>query len=270
MKCIDPDTGKLISLYEFNQLTEEEKKTFEIHLLHCDFCFQSLYEMSPVVDLMRENPQLFLSALRFEKRRALGAKVYGAWSELWSRLRKAFAPLPKPVWAIAPIAAIAMILVAVLITRPTRHYSDLARIEPLPYIPIAMRAGEVRDESEKLFKQGMELYEAGKYVEAIGELSLVIEKDPRSAEAHFYLGLCHLLSYMPDSAIVHLEKAVRLGGGSFAEKCHWYLGNALLLEEDGARALEEFKQVAAIEGDYEWLARDVIAEIEKVKGKSKN
>ncbi len=265
MKCINPAIGKLISRYEFGQLSEEERIAFESHILDCDYCFQSLYEMAPVVELMRQNPQLFIKALTAEEGASIGAKVGGIWSELWSRIRKAFAPIPKPVWLTAPIVAVALMVTAIHLTAPAKNYSELARIEPLPYIPIAMRAGEAPAESERLFQRGMKFYAVEKYPEAIGELSLVVMKEPNNAEAHFYLGLCYLLSHQADSAIVRLEKAIEHGGDTFLEKGHWYLGNAYLLQGEGGKALAEFDKVVELAGDYEWEAREIMKEIEEIK-----
>jgi len=42
------------------------------------------------------------------------------------------------------------------------------------------------------------------------------------------------------------------------EKCYWYLGNAYLLKNDGKKALAMFKKAMAMEGDYEWEAREMI------------
>jgi len=54
MNCKDQDIGKLIGGYELGLLTDEEKQQFENHLLECDYCFQSLYEMAPIANLIRE------------------------------------------------------------------------------------------------------------------------------------------------------------------------------------------------------------------------
>ena len=268
MKCVDPAIGKLISLYEFGQLTEEERKAFEVHLLNCDFCFQSLYEMSPVVELMRDNPESFLQALSVEKGVPVGAKVKGVWDSLRFHLTEAFAPIPKPVWVAASVVAVAVLLLISVLTRQPDKYSELARIEPVQYVALAMRAGESPSESEKLFKQGMEFYAAGKYPEAVGKLSLAVAKEPKNVEAHFYLGLCYLFSQAVDSAIVHLEKAIELGDNFLAEKCHWYLGNAFLLKEEPEKALAEFRKVLEFEGDYWFKAQRMIAEIGKIRKQS--
>jgi tetratricopeptide (TPR) repeat protein len=269
MRCTNPAVGKLISLYEFGQLSNEEKKAFENHLLDCDHCFQSLYEMSPVTRLMRQYPEFFFKALKAEHRSSVKKKIGGIRSELWARIRNALAPLPRPIWLLAPIAAAALIVMAIHLAAPTGEYSDLARIEPIPYIPIAMRAGEAQTENTRLFKESMQFYASGDYQSAIAKLSLLVAKESTNAEAHFYLGLCYLLSRQTvDSAIIHLEKALTLGDNSFAEKCHWYLGNAFLLKEDGKKAIEEFDKVVEFEGDYEWQAREVVVEIERVRGKN--
>ena len=71
MKCIDEKIGRLITLYEFGELSRKDAKKFEAHLLECEFCLQSLKTMAPVVDLMQERKEEFLSMLSYvpQKRR---------------------------------------------------------------------------------------------------------------------------------------------------------------------------------------------------------
>ena len=53
MSCNDEKTGQLIGSYELGLLSEQERKSFEAHVLKCDHCFQDLYRTSPVVSAMK-------------------------------------------------------------------------------------------------------------------------------------------------------------------------------------------------------------------------
>ena len=64
MKCIDPKMKKLVSLYQFNMLGEEEKFSVEDHLLECDACFEEVYRLCPAVEIVEEKPEFFLNALQ--------------------------------------------------------------------------------------------------------------------------------------------------------------------------------------------------------------
>ena len=54
MSCTDKKIGKLIGSYELDLLSEEQRREFESHLLECEHCFQSLYQTSPIANLIRE------------------------------------------------------------------------------------------------------------------------------------------------------------------------------------------------------------------------
>ncbi len=190
-------------------------------------------------------------------------------------------PRPIPIREIIAIlfGIAGVVLIVVLVTPPskkeqetiserkvevTKKYSVFAKIEPVHFVPLVIRGPEQRTESERLFDEGMKFYSGKKYAEAIQRLQTAADKNPKSVDAQFYLGLCYLLTDSTDKAIEHFRQAVALGGNSVLEKSHWYLGNAYLLKEDGAKALEEFEKVVKLEGDYEWQARERITEIENV------
>ena len=65
-QCIDEKLGSLITLYELNQLSEKERLRFEEHLLECDFCYQELKGMNPIVFAIRENGAVILKELQGE------------------------------------------------------------------------------------------------------------------------------------------------------------------------------------------------------------
>jgi hypothetical protein len=64
--------------------------------------------------------------------------------------------------------------------------------------------------------------------------------------------------------VFNQKKVIRFGEGFLLEKCYRYLGNAYLLKNDGKKSLEMFEKIVAMEGDYEWEAREMIQEIEKI------
>ena len=266
MKCTDKKIGKLIFLYEFDKLNQGQRKAFEAHLLECDYCFQNLYTLSPVVKKMRENPQAFLPALSVPERIPFRKKVRALWDKLVPDISGIPVTVLKPVRIAVPVVA-AIIAAVLIITGPTNDYSDLARIEPIRYIPVALRGGVEMTKTDILFDQGMELYGAGKYNQAIHKLSQTVSRMPKSADAHFYLGLCYLLTQEADSSIVHFIKAIEFGNNSLLEKCHWYLGNAYLLKNDEEKALEEFRKVLELKGDWWFDAQDMVKEIEARIGK---
>lgn len=79
-------------------------------------------------------------------------------------------------------------------------------------------SGQVaRPDIENLVLSAIAKYNDGNYKEAERILSAVVEKDPCSDAAYFYLAQCSLLDSEPDAAEVYLRKAVELDGTNF-----WY------------------------------------------------
>ena len=256
MNCSDPKIGELIILYEFEALSGDDKRKFETHLLSCDYCFESLYELAPAMERLRKNPARFLPALapRTIKRKALFDGIITA-------IREFLRPLPPLVRFAIPAVAVALFF---LFIRPTTELSDLARLEPLPYRSLQIKSGAATTATERFFEAGMTAYVQKDYAGAIGQLAFAARQDSTNASFHFYLGLCYLLSNQVEPAIEHLQRTIALGGNSVLEKTYWYLGNAWLLQEDRVHALAAFQKVTELEGDYQWEAKAIMDKIEKL------
>jgi hypothetical protein len=54
MNCTDIKIRKLIGSYELGLLSKEERLMFENHLLECQTCFQNLYRIAPITNLIRD------------------------------------------------------------------------------------------------------------------------------------------------------------------------------------------------------------------------
>jgi len=254
MDCTDPKIGELITLYEFDELARDDRRKFEAHLLSCDYCFQNLYALSPVIKRMRGNPRLFLSILKREP--------------FWRKIKQKIAALMPAIriqrrgWIAIPATAI--VVLYFLLLRPAPELSDLAHLEPVPYRALQIKSGATTTAAERFFEAGMAAYVQKDYAGAIEQLALAARQDSTNASFHFYLGLCYLLSNHVDPAIEHLQRTIALGGNSVLEKAHWYLGNAWLLKEDRAQALAAFRKVVEMEGDYRWEAEEIIGKIERL------
>jgi len=252
MNCSDPKIGELITLYEFDGLARDDRRKFEAHLLSCDYCFQNLYALSPVIERMRGNPRLFLSTLKREP--------------FWREIKQKIAAIMPAIriqrrgWIAIPATAI--VVLCFLLLRPAPELSDLAHIEPAPYRSLQIKSGAATTAAERFFEAGMAAYVQKDYAGAIKQLALAARQDSTNVIFHFYLGLCYLLSNHVEPAIEHLQRTIALGGNAVLEKAYWYLGNAWLLQEDRAHALEAFQKVADMEGDFQWEAKEIITKIE--------
>jgi hypothetical protein len=296
MSCSNPDIGKLISRYEFNLLSEEEKKIFEEHLLECDACFEDLYSMSKVIETMKNNSEFFITALEHSKRRRLvflydKFKIYiyesinnilNFISFKWTQHRTIMVGISISIFILLCSLIVWRVFLSkdrietIKVTEVSKdttikppmvitqvRYRDLAMIERLPFIPIVFKSGEKKSESDELFDEGMKLYNKLNYSSAIQKLQIVIKKDPRNVDAHLYLGICYLLKDSADKSIPPLKQIVKMDFPLLKEKAHWYLGNAYLLKEDKIKATYEFQKVIKYKGEYKDKAEKIIREINK-------
>lgn len=261
MNCTDPEIGKLISLYEFEQLSEGDRRKFDAHLLSCDYCFQNLYSLSPIVTRMREHPNKFLSVL---------AQQPSVWATMklkivaqFKKVIQEIARMPLPMRIAIPSAALATLLFILLI-QPQPRLADLAQIEPLPYHPLRIKQGTTVDEADRLFNEGMQYYSSHDYSRAINKLMEAVSHQPQNPNFHFYLALSYLLTDQTDAAIPHLQRTIELRESSNSEIVYWYLANAWLLKGNKTEALQALEDVVAFDGEYAWRAKEIISDIEKL------
>jgi len=258
MTCHDPEIGKLIALYEFDELNSAERMRFMNHLLSCDDCFQNAFALSPVIEQMRKNPERFLPALAVSYRFGSRLRRILAVASDWF---KALGRVPISVRIGVPVGAGALV-VFLLLLLPGTKLGDLARIEPVPYRPLRIKAGVPESEADRTFREAMAAYVQENYAVAAQRLELTVQREPDNAPLQFYLGLCYLLSRKVELAIEHLQKAIALGDSSVLERAYWYLGNAWLLKENRDSALAAFRSVTEMAGQYEWEAREIIQKLQ--------
>jgi len=92
-KCNDPEVGVLLPAYELQALTEEDLKRFEIHMMHCQYCFNEVREfqkwsqMLLSSNLIKESVALATTADHRAKTSSKSIKVY-----LWPDIPIVFRP----------------------------------------------------------------------------------------------------------------------------------------------------------------------------------
>jgi tetratricopeptide (TPR) repeat protein len=278
MKCIDPKMKKLVGLYQFNLLGEEEKLSVEDHLLECDACFEEVYRLSSAMEIVQEKSEFFLDALEpkvtyamrisnlFKKTfHGLSDFMNGILSTMDEWWRKPAIRIMVPVTVIA-------ILILIFVTPIKKNFSDLAIIENASYLALKVRGfADEFSSTQNLYNQGMKYYQEKNYEQAIQKLTIFVKRKKDEPYGHFYLGVSYLLTDEYKKGIKHLKLASELcekqGKAILLEKCHWYLGNAYLKTNDVDNALKEFRRVVAIGGDFREDANKQIVRIEKMKGK---
>lgn len=278
MKCTNPEMNVLVSMYQCNLLSEEEKLKAEAHILACPACFKEFYQFNSVVEALEAKPEEFIAELAagetvFE--RAFGLiknqvdslkniidSIFSALINWWKR---------PAIKILAPVFVIA-ILAIIFLLPSENQYSDLAELKKAPYEALKFKGQVDLTPEQKFFIDAMEFYRQDKYKKAIPKLVAFLQQEPNNAYGHFYLGISFILERELNKGIGHLHQSSEIsqaqGNRSLLEQCYWYLGNGHLKKNDGEQALIEFEKCAAINGEYETEARKLIAEIEKMREKN--
>ena len=252
------ERASLINEFAVGKLSSEKSDELLDHVASCEACSAALEMVAGILACEAK-----YGAEVFEGR-VSSLSVY--WMRIKDGLRGVFTPRPFIRMAVPVAVAATIVLVLLNPFAPSPgEYARLARIEPYPYEPLSLRAGEDDEEYKKLFQEGMAFYSEGKYGDATRKLSHSVELKPDNAETQFFLGLSYLLENQNDKAIAHLQKAADLAPRPLAEKSHWYLGNTYLNVNDGAKALPEFEKVIQFNGRFQEASKGMIDKITKIR-----
>ena len=238
MSCTNPDMEKLINLYQFGFLSDDQKTKVEAHLLECEACLKELYRISPTLELLNNKPEYFLDTLK--SRKTFIARMRSAIKKLFSHIHKMTIKLvswillgwKRPIVKIVvPVMVTACVLLFIFLSSP-KQYADLAIVEKSPYEPIRFMGPETLSAAEEIFKSALEFYERDDYKNAIPQFQAFLVYAPENPYAHFYLGVTLHLTNQLDSALKHLEIAEQFSNqmkdNVLLEKIYWHLGNAYL------------------------------------------
>lgn len=303
-RCTDPEKGMLLAAYELGLLPASDQLLFEKHLASCPVCQERLYEMSPFMAAIQSDPGQMAARLTAEaRRRAMGEAADEAAGEVprerareepaggskraglgdWARA-VAERLWPARGWSgtwrtLVPATVVAVVLVAIMLQQGSDpSWGELARLEPVPYVPMLTRAGG-DSEAEDLFRQGMARYVEGGYSGAARLLSKAarrfesagayeqpggLEDALRGAvsdQAAFFAGLSFLLSREPDSATVYLDLAASSRLPAIADRSRWCLAQGSLLLNDPASAIEHLEPLASGSPGYSVQAGELLDEL---------
>lgn len=128
---------------------------------------------------------------------------------------------------------------------PAERYQLLARFEPLPPSTSAQ------------LRTAMDRYRQRDYAGAINIL-----RAQNSTEAHFYLGICDLLTNNQADGIRELHSVIDAGESPYLEQSYFYLAKGLLGGGDVNAAKHELEAVVAMHGALEKPARALLAQIQ--------
>jgi len=253
MRCDHAEREEMVEKYLTSRLSPQDQEAFEEHYFSCSRCFDSV-----------------------ETYRALQAELKEAASAIRTE------PLPRVIpwrwaWA-AGVATVAVVVTLVVWLRPpapelaprapvvvapppsSPSLTELARVEPPPYIPATLRGAA--DRATQHFRAGMQHYAKEDFRGALPDLRAAAKLNPKAPEIQFFLGISYLISEQTDRAIAHLRATVALGESPYLEESYFYLAKAFLRKEDIEAAQDALQKTVKLHGEREHEAQELLRQLE--------
>jgi TolA-binding protein len=107
----------------------------------------------------------------------------------------------------------------------------------------------------------MTAYVEGRYDGAIGFLQSAVQREKKTDDVNFYLGVSQILAGHPQEAAIPLGKVIALENSAYMQSAHYYLGKAYVQQMKLNQAESEFRAAAALPGRVTADSRALIARI---------
>ena len=252
--CHQIEEQQMIERYLDGTLPETEVEAFEEHYFGCQHCFSELQ--------LRHAAAIELTSQSAQKASRPAAKTKSFY--FWALAAAAVLVLAlTSVWVIrqrSPVDSTPS--TAVLVNPQQKLFEELARIEEAPsYLQATIRGGVAGPAQEKL-RQGMQLYQQGKYAEAVPYLRPASESNPELYPSRFYLGISLLMVNQNDEAIQTLLSLVNSTSNPYLEDSQWYLAKAYFRKKDVKAGKEHLEAVVRLDGPHAEEASRIVGLIE--------
>lgn len=130
-------------------------------------------------------------------------------------------------------------------------------LAPVSRAPVSRSAGDTA-----AYEDAMQLYEAGRYAEAISELSSLIDENSERPGLIFYRGIAYLGTNEPEKAAADFKAVIAADENTFAEPARWYLALSRLKMGKEAEAREGFERIKNSGGTMSAQADQILEEID--------
>jgi len=242
LRCEQISAQDIPSRYVLGELSEPEQDAFEQHYFECERCFEAVRTCQALQASLARRPRR--NWLPWAACAAAAALLLAAGLEL---VRRPVSPAPVPHAAVKAAPA------------PMQLLAE--------FTPPVYTSPQLRSASGGPFTDAMARYQQGDWTGAIAQLRPIMEQNPDHQAAHFFLGICYLLTKNPADGIPLLQDAVRLGGAAYLEEAHYYLAKAYLGKNDATRARAELNAIVDLHGDMEPQVRDLLGKLDAAEVK---
>lgn len=259
--CTIAQDDEVFERYLRDELSDEQRETFELHYLECENCQETLETYRAMVHELAGARQAPADLAR----PAVASRSYAPlmWGLAAAAVlvaavviqRRSIEPSPAPEQAVvAPQPAAVPAPVAAPPQAPTEPAGInrdalmlLARFDPPTYTAPALRSSGT--DAEAMFRGAMAAYTAGDYTSARSALTSVLAAEADAPGANFFAAIIDLLQDRPSEGIAGLRRTIALGDTPYLEDSRFYLGKSLIRAGDLAGAERELQAVAAMDGD---------------------
>lgn len=162
-------------------------------------------------------------------------------------------PGPRFVRWLAPVAALAAVIVFVVMRTPPPLIDDPG---VLPFAP----PPAIRGADDEAWEAAREAWDRGDEAAAETALRGLVEADPTDADAWYHLGVARLARQDPVEAAAAFRRADELLAGEPSPLARW--GLAVALDQAGRRdeACDALRGLASLDGDRAAEAAAIVAE----------
>jgi hypothetical protein len=265
-------------------LPEEQGKEIESHVESCHSCqmLRDSFEEAQLPTVRREEVDRVFALIQGQRTASLEV-VRRPRNWLWWTFR------------LVPVAAVLIVVVGLgLLFRFTQKsrdnivatpppataseqpvdFASLVPIDPPPVeIPVDVfldwrgSSSNPRAPYFRKLAEAMAPYQEKDYRQAEAALTALIEDYPDAPEAHFYEGICLILTDQANEAIRHLEREELFSGTPWERKAVWYLGVGKLRTGDPSGAVEAFRRLCATAGE---LKENACTAAQRISNTSRN
>ena len=254
----------IMEAYLTGRLPELDWDAFELHYFECASCFSHLEALRMVQIALRSMAGIAVALPGGRGKKApvylltaAGVAAAVAGVAAWEHSRKAAdlssASKNRPAMSVAPQAGTLRSGAAPAV------YAELARFDAPPYHMAVLRGARIRGEAE--FTQAMIAYSRQDWASCRSRLAAVTARFPGLVEAHYYLGICALLSNRVADGETALRYVIGNADTPYLEEAHFYLAKALLARGEAEAAKAELRKTIAMGGDLEPQAAALAARI---------
>lgn len=240
MNCEWVERGDIAEQYAAGKLSESDRDAFEAHFFSCGACLARLETLQHTAALLR-TPTVAARGWRYWPL-AVAAGVMVA-------LGVAF--------QMATLRTEAPVEIAQAPKAPVNRWAELGRFEAPEYRADLVRgAGPSAD-----FRAGMEAYQKRDFAAALVPLRRAADQNRKDAAAGFFAGIAELRAGEVAAGIARLASVDGLGFTPYQEEARFYRAKGLLLLGDVDGARKALEAVAAMGGDLETAAKNLLAQL---------